>query len=244
MYPPCPHGNAFGHNLKRKARKPSLLAKTELLRGRAQDAERHSPRALHPGQNGMLSAHTFPRGYPGYWGKFYRAVNTKSLHFTEITPLLLTKMSAQIFFGRRDMKSHTVLGRGGDDNQITSRCWHMTCQSLGSSSAGRHWPGDATTANHWMLNGSENPAEECWALTPACRAEVGVHEFQASAQSSRFCGKIQIWAHQWGKQPGCWHAGGEVYLHAHRSGAAAAVASACLGSGKEPVHHQVKSTAF
>lgn len=75
----------------------------------------------------------------------------------------------------------------------------MCCQSLGSS-AGIQGPGDPTTANSWMLNSSQHPAEECWAPSQACWAEICVDGFQGSAQRSRFCGKIQIWTCQWGKQ--------------------------------------------
>lgn len=59
-----------------------------------------------------------------------------------------------------------------------------------------------------MLNSSEYPAEECWALSQLCCAEVSVHRFQGSAQSSRFCGKIQIQACQWGNRPLLLHPAG------------------------------------
>lgn len=97
------------------------------------------------------------------------------------------------------MKNPRVLDRAGDDSQITSWDWDMCCQSLGSS-AGIQGPGDPTTANSWMLNGSQHPAEECWAPSQACWAEGSVDGFQGSAQRSRFCGKIQIWTCQLGKQ--------------------------------------------
>lgn len=159
---------------------------------KTQATKRHSPHALHSKQNGMLSAHTLLCDYPSYWGKFYRAVNTKSLHFIEITnKLILIKISAKIFFERRDMKSLKVLDREGDDNQITSWCWDMTCRSLGSFSAGRQGPAEPTTTRS---------------------AEVSAHRFQGSAQSSGFCGKIQIWACQWGNQPPLSHPAGTPAL--------------------------------
>lgn len=109
----------------------------------------------------MLSAHTFSCGYPSYWGEFYRAVNDKLLHFTGITyKLILIKISAKIFFERRDMKSGKVQDWEGDDSQITSWYWDTTCRSLGSFSAGSQGPGEPTTNRS---------------------AEVGVHRFQGSA---------------------------------------------------------------
>lgn len=72
------------------------------------------------------------------------------------------------------------------------------CQSLGSS-AGIQGLGDPSTASSWMLNGSQYPAEECWAPSQALWAEGSVDGFQGSAQRSRFSGKTQIWTRQWGK---------------------------------------------
>ena len=140
MYPPCPHGNAFGHNLKWKGMQPSLLGKTELPRGRAQATKRHSLLALYSRQNGILSAHTFSCGYLSYWGKFYRSVSDKSLTFIEISyKLVLIKISRKLFLDRKDMKSRRVLDRTRYDSQIASWCWDTRCQSLGSFSAGsRH----------------------------------------------------------------------------------------------------------
>lgn len=52
MYPPCPHGNAFGHNLKWKGTQPSLLAKTELSMGGHKLPSTTRPAQHTPGRMG------------------------------------------------------------------------------------------------------------------------------------------------------------------------------------------------